>query len=99
MASIDIHDFTLEERAILLQMMWKNMKPAAFFTMNGIAPPEFTPSEDSMNAIKAGYIDYYQGRYIKTDLSGDTISPRLYERDSTPGSVQKFVDQIRSIRK
>ena len=98
MASIDVSDFTVEDKSILLRMMWENMKPASFFAMSGINPLPYA-SKSALNAINSGYIDYFQGRCIKTDFRGNSINPFLYERDSTSGSVQKFVDKIRLSRK
>lgn len=41
------------------------------------------------------YIDYFQGRAIKCDLSEDTVDPRLYDRDAGVGQFQKVVDCLR----
>jgi hypothetical protein len=41
------------------------------------------------------YIDYFQGRVIKTDLRGDAIDPRLYDRDNGAGAAERAVAKLR----
>jgi hypothetical protein len=41
------------------------------------------------------YIDYFQGRVIKTDLRGDAIDPRLYDRDNGAGAAERAVATLR----
>ena len=87
-------DITEVDKVKLLEEMWKGVKPAAFFAMSGTFPPNFDRSKAS-EAVKNGYIDYFMGRCIKTDLSGDTINPRLYDRDAGQGTLSKIVKTLK----
>ncbi|MCM1215465.1 MAG: hypothetical protein NC548_13210 [Lachnospiraceae bacterium] len=52
---------------------------------------------DCRNALKQcnNYIDYFNGRVIKVDFSGDEFNPGLYDRDCGSGAAQRAVDSIR----
>ena len=39
--------------------------------------------------------DYLKGRVMKIDLSGDTLSTRLYNRDNGPGAAEMVFAQLR----
>lgn len=53
-------------------------------------------NDDMAREAVKGYIDYFQGRAIKCDLSKDTVDPRLYDRDAGAGQFQKVVDCLRN---
>lgn len=91
MSKVDISGL---DKVALLQKMWANMKPAAFFSMNSFVP---VPSFDETQAKEAvkNYIDYFCGRCIKTDLSKDEVDPWGYDRDAGSGALQKIVDSMR----
>lgn len=38
---------------------------------------------------KIPYIDYLWGRMLKVDISGDTLDPRLYDRDNGEGAAEE----------
>jgi hypothetical protein len=68
------------------------MKPAAYFTFNPSKAPPFN-NEEAKKAVK-GYIDYFCGRCIKSDLSGDTADTSLYNRDAGSGAFEKIVEEM-----
>ena len=76
------------DKVNLLRALWENQKPAAFFTMTGRLPPLFDPNE-ATKAVKS-YIDYFCGRAIKSDLSGDEVDPYGYDRDTNEGAFAKI---------
>ena len=80
-------------KVMLLERLWTRMKPAAFFAYN----PSLTPSFNKEEAKKAveGYIDYFCGRCIKSDLSGDTANISLYNRDAGKGAFEEIVKKMR----
>lgn len=39
------------------------------------------------------YFDYLKGRVLKVDLSGDSVSPRLYDRDNGFGAAEHALSQ------
>ena len=78
------------DKVDLLERLWSNRKPASFFRFSGIDSPSFDKSQSKL-AIK-GYIDYFCGRCIKIDISGDEADYRLYDRDC--GKEDKTFQQI-----
>lgn len=49
----------------------------------------------SEKVANAGYIDRYEDKPIKTDLRGDFVDPRLYDRDAGSGTFAKIVYKMR----
>ena len=52
-------------------------------------------SDISEKIANAGYIDRYGDKPIKTNLSGDYVDPRLYDRDAGQGTFAKIVHIMR----
>lgn len=78
------------DRVELLKELWLAREPAIFFSM-------YSPQFDEKQAVQAlnGYIDYFCGRCIKTDLSGMYADPSLYDRDAYPGAFADIVKKVR----
>ena len=81
------------DKVQLLKALWLNAKPASFFGGSGTTPPIFNEARAS-SAVK-DYIDYFDGRCIKTDLSKDAANPRLYDRDWGNGAFEKVVRSLK----
>uniref|UniRef100_A0A6C0IDY5 Uncharacterized protein n=1 Tax=viral metagenome TaxID=1070528 RepID=A0A6C0IDY5_9ZZZZ len=71
----------------LLYEMWKHQRAASFF--GGGKGPDFD-YEAAKDAVK-GYVDYFCGRAIKTNLSEDTLS------DAGDGTLEKIVQNMYKI--
>ena len=68
----------------LLKQLWLQQKPAIFFSMNpSVKIPKWNDA-DAREALKDGYIDYFKGRCIKTDLSGNFTDPYQYNKSGGP---------------
>ena len=81
------------DKVELLKKLWTNIKPASFFSFHpNVSVPSF--NEDAAKSAVKNYIDYFQGRAIKMDLSVDKISPGLYDRDAGIGTFQRVVDSM-----
>jgi len=80
-------------KVVLLERLWTRMKPAAFFAFNPSLAPSFN-KEEAEKAVE-GYIDYFCGRCIKSDLSGDIVNTFLYNRDVGSGAFEKVVEGMR----
>lgn len=53
-------------------------------------PEPLTIEEANEALLSEGYYpDYVNGRVIKADLRGDTLDPRLYDRDNGEGSAER----------
>lgn len=88
-------DITGINKVELLRALWNNSTPAAYFTFTNTKPPEWN-NERASTAIGSGFIDYFQGRIIKADLSKDQVNPSLYDRDNGRGAFSEIVEFIRS---
>jgi hypothetical protein len=88
-------DITGLDKVAVLRALWSASRVAAFF--HRLPPPPF----DAAQALAAvhDYIDYFQGRVIKTDLRGDTIDPRLYDRDNGAGAAARAISALRMHRR
>lgn len=83
------------DKVALLHALWKNQKTACFFnSFNAVYAPSFNV-EAAQEAVKT-YIDYFCGRAIKCDLSGDTVSPDLYDRDVSNGKFAAVVQDMKA---
>ena len=78
----------------LLYSLWYNQKPAIFFSLYDIEASVFD-KKLARNAI-CNYIDYFCGRCIKCDLSGDEVDPYLYDRDAGTGKFLEICNKLRS---
>jgi len=58
-----------------------------------LSPVNLNKSE---KVASAGYIDRYGGKPIKTNLTGDFVDSRLYDRDAGEGTFVKIVQIMRS---
>lgn len=91
--SIDISGL---DKVELLRQLWSGTKPAAIFTkMPGMVP--IFNNFDAKEAVKH-YIDYFAGKCIKADLSGDRANTAMYDRDAGAGAFVKIVNKLRDER-
>jgi len=86
------------DRVELLRHLWENSKVAGFFSMYGGPAPSFGSERRPEDAV-SGYIDYYCGRVIKTDLRNDEIDPYLYDRDNGIGAFKRVVENMQNSTK
>lgn len=77
----------------LLHLLWDAQNVAGFYRNMPMIAPRFDQFEAETAVTK--YIDYFCGRCIKTDLSGDTVDPDMYDRDAGPGMFAAIVADIR----
>lgn len=83
------------DKLSLLKELWSNGSPAYFFQLHTfIEPPSFN-YEIANNSLNK-YIDYFCGRLIKMDLSGNEVDPFLYDEKYGSGTVQKIVNKLRN---
>jgi hypothetical protein len=80
-----------KDKVALLKALWNAAWHQEWWIDNG----SFIPFDNS-EAIRAvtSYIDYFCGRLIKTDISGDTADPRFYDLEFRPGAFQRVVDSM-----
>jgi hypothetical protein len=95
MTEIDISKLTDEQRVgLLLKLAGLSYNPPATaflveFT-SYLKTPSNSSNEDALRAIKRGYIDRYNGKVIKANLSGNTFDTGLYNRDNGNGAAERI---------
>ena len=78
----------------LFQMLVNNStSPTNFITTD----MDLTQYEMALRCINNGYIDRFNGRVIKADISGKTFDGRLYNRDNGNGAAERIVKFIRDL--
>lgn len=91
------HDALVDIRGVdkveLLRALWMSKTPAAYLVLNGMEIPEFDNSKADI-AVKA-HIDYFCGRCIKADISGDFVDAHMYDKS---GEATKFVEIVNLVR-
>jgi len=85
----------LDKRA-LLKELWSRQKVAAHFEKAPAKQPKW--DEKGIEKALASDIDYYNGRCIKMDLSGDTLKPNntYYEDDAGAGAIAAAIAAVRA---
>lgn len=46
-------------------------------------------AEKHLDGSGDGYFDYLKGRVMKVSISGDSLDPRLYDRDNGQGAAAR----------
>ena len=90
MSQLDISGL---DKVELLRRLHRGQSVAGFYAGN----PSFAPPFNAATAEDAvkDYIDYFCGRCIKTDISGDDVNPRMYDRDAGAGKFAQIVKEMR----
>lgn len=78
------------DRVVLRKELWSRSKPAIWFEATGHTPPAWN-EEAAREAVTEGYIDYFLGRCIKTDLRPPMADPKMYDRDNGAGAFETAV--------
>lgn len=92
---MDVDISAIKNRDLLLEALWKNSKPAAFFTMHSIKSPDFNLEKAKKELNRDGYADYICGRVIKANIyDGDNVNSFGYDRDNGEGAFQKVVNSL-----
>lgn len=87
----DTVDISGLDKVELLHALWRGQVVANFY--GGGMSPSF--NIDHAKKAVTGYIDYFSGRAMKTNLSGNTAEPRLYNRDAGAGAFERIVSEMR----
>lgn len=84
------------DKAQLLKALWEGSHEQG---LSFLGRPSVTPGiENFRSLVEPGndlYFDYLLGRVIKCDLSGDTMSTALYDRDCGEGACERAVEAAR----
>ena len=83
----------------LLEALWNNAQSAIYyqryeFGIGNDRPPSFSRDGEEISDVKK-YIDYFDGRCIRTDISGDSANPSGYDKEWGQGAFRRVVDGTR----
>lgn len=92
MSEVDISG--LDKKA-LLRALWEHAAIARFFGPDPLRSPWGPSQEVGAADALTRYIDYFDGRCIKTDLTGDTTSTHMYNCDAGAGAFEEIVRCLR----
>ena len=82
-----------------------DLKLVLFFSLinKSVSKTEFNTSETglddyklALDAVKKGYIDRFNGRVFKSNISGDRFDTCLYNRDNGLGAAERIVESIKT---
>lgn len=85
----------IEDKDVLLKALWERSKPAIFFSLHQISPPNFDLVQAKKQMNKYGYADYICGRVIKANIYEENlIDPSTYDDNNGKGAFQEVVNSI-----
>ena len=81
-------------KAQVLKTLWENSKAQG---MSFLALPKegLRLSDCAARLTQHNYVDYFAGKVIKVDFSGDSFDTWGYDRDNGEGAAQRAVDSLR----
>lgn len=86
-------DISKLDKADVLRVLFNDAKPQGMGLLHYV--PEDMSVEDARAMLeKRNYFDYLQGRVMKVEIKGDTLDPRLYDRDNGPGAAKQAISKI-----
>ncbi|CEP03656.1 unnamed protein product (mitochondrion) [Plasmodiophora brassicae] len=77
------------DKVELLHELWNKREPARWYRGSGA----FDHAEAEGAVLR--HIDYFEGRCIKTDLSGNMANAFFYDYDTGPGTFERIVQELR----
>lgn len=89
-------DISKLDKAKLLQALYEQAQPQGQGYLQYSSSPLSYEEAKSILERQRGHIDYLHGRVMKVDLSGDTFSTRLYNRDNGQGAAESIVQRLQS---
>lgn len=86
-------DISNRNKAEVLAMLYNKAKPQVLGFLH--FTPEHMTTMEAQEILNTGQtdFDYLKGRVMKVDLSGDSFSPRLYDRDNGEGSALRAIGE------
>ncbi len=80
------------DKAVILMILYNNSKPLGLGIFNYDANP--MDYDEAKKILKhQTYFDYYKGRVMKIDLSGDELDTCLYNRDNGEKAAENFINK------
>lgn len=89
----DIIDISKLDKADVLAALYNNSRPLGMGVFH-YTPASMTREEAQCYLKNHTYFDYLKGRVMKVDLSGNTLEPRLYDRDNGRGAAKAAIAEL-----
>lgn len=88
-------DISKLDKAEVLAALYNNSKQQGMGFLHARGQTGMTKQE-AADLLKNGatYFDYLHGRVMKVELKGNTLDPRLYDRDNGEGSAAEALKQL-----
>ncbi len=85
------------DKKSVLKALYASAKPLGMGIMHFKAGDLPDDEADALIGAEPGYLyfDYLNGRLMKVDITGDSFSPDLYDRDNGHGAAAAAIDSIR----
>ena len=91
--SVDISMFNTDALKLTLfyALINKSMVASNYMYLD----TDLSAHDATLRSIKRGYIDYFNGRVFKSNISGDIFETGLYNRDNGNGAAERIVQNLR----
>lgn len=86
-------DLTGLNKAQVLSALYNKSKPLGMGYIH-YTPEDMTVLEAERLLLDNTYFDYVKGRVMKVDLSGNSLNPRLYDRDNGEGAAERALKHL-----
>ena len=90
---IDISMFDTD--TLKLTLFYTLIKKSASKTNFITTDADISQYDHTLKCIKKGYIDRFNGRVFKADISGKIMDAGLYNRDNGTNAAERIVNDIR----
>jgi hypothetical protein len=88
-------DISKLDKAEVLAALYNNSRPLGLGMLH-FYPADMTKDEAGKLLAEDtyGYFDYLKGRVMKVDLTGQTLNPRMYDRDNGEGAAKRAIAHL-----
>ena len=91
--SVDISMFNTD--ALKLTLFYALINKSTIASNYMYLDTDLLVHDATLRSIKKGYIDYFNGRVFKSNISGDIFETGLYNRDNGNGAAERIVQNLR----
>ncbi len=89
-------DISKLDKAEVLAALYNASKPQGMGFLHFDPTPMKT--EEARELLKQlNYFDYLKGRVMKVEIKGDTLNPRLFDRDNGQGAAARALSNLKPI--
>jgi hypothetical protein len=83
-------------KAAVLAALYNASKTQGAGALHFTASPMTEDTAQSHLEVQT-YFDYLNGRVMKVNMAGDTLDPRLYDRDNGQGAAERAVAGLKAL--